>query len=264
MSRPLITLTTDFGTGSPYVAQMKGVILSLCREVDLVDISHAIGPQNIREGAVVLADATPRFPDGTIHVAVVDPGVGTSRPILFAEIGPQRYIAPDNGLLSLLASRQRPQRIRALDNDSFWLPGASQTFHGRDIMAPVAAHLALGASPDDLGPPTAGLHTLRWPQPQKSAEGVSGEVLYVDSFGNLITNLSRGDVQAVGETARLIVSCAHRTIRGLVPTYAAALPRELVALFDSQGRLELAIVRGSAARELAVEAGASVTVTLDL
>lgn len=131
MSRPLITLTTDFGSGSPYVAQMKGVILSLCREVDLVDISHAIGPQNIREGAVVLADATPRFPPGTIHVAVVDPGVGTSRRLLYAEIGQQRYLAPDNGLLSLLATQQRPQRIRALENDSLWLSSASHTFHGR-------------------------------------------------------------------------------------------------------------------------------------
>ncbi|HEX5106235.1 MAG TPA: SAM-dependent chlorinase/fluorinase [Pirellulaceae bacterium] len=258
--RPLITLTTDFGSGSPYVAQMKGVILSLCREVDLVDISHAVGPQNIREGAVVLADATPRFPPGTIHVAVVDPGVGTSRPILYAEIGQQRYVAPDNGLLSLLASRQRPQRIRALENDSFWLPGTSHTFHGRDIMAPVAAHLALGVNPDELGPLAAGLHLLPWPQPQRTGDEVSGEVLYVDSFGNVITNLSRDDVRAAGNPARLAIECAGRTIRGLVPTYAAAMPQELVALFDSQGRLELAVVQGNAARELEVEPGAAVTV----
>jgi S-adenosylmethionine hydrolase len=260
MPRPLITLTTDFGSGSPYIAQMKGVILSLCRDVDLIDISHAIGPQNIREGAVVLADATPRFPSGTIHVAVVDPGVGTSRPLLYAEIGPQRYVAPDNGLLSLLASSHRPQRIRAIENAALWLPGTSHTFHGRDIMAPVAAHLALGADPDDLGPPAAGLHTLRWPQPQRSLDDVSGEVLYVDSFGNLITNLTRGDVEAAGNPAKLVVSCAGRTIRGLVPTYAAAMPQELVALFDSQGRLELAVVHGNAARELHVEPGATVTV----
>jgi S-adenosylmethionine hydrolase len=243
---------------------MKGVILSICREVDLVDISHSDGPQNIREGAVVLADATPRFPDGTIHVAVVDPGVGTSRPILYAEIGQQRYIAPDNGLLSLLAGRQRPQRIRALENDSFWLPGTSPTFHGRDIMAPVAAHLALGANPDDLGPPATGLHALAWPQPVVSERGVTGEVLYVDSFGNLITNLARTDVAAAGNPSRLLITCAGRTIRGLIPTYASALPRELVALFDSQGRLELAIVQGSAARELAVEAGAAVTRAVNL
>jgi len=106
--RPIITLTSDFGSGSPYVAQMKGVILSLCRGVELIDISHAVNPQTVREGAVVLSDATPRFPPGTIHVAVVDPGVGTSRRIAYAEISGQRYVAPDNGLLSLLAMRQQP------------------------------------------------------------------------------------------------------------------------------------------------------------
>src|SRR5689334_5602021 len=114
MARPLITLTTDFGSGSPYVAQMKGVILSICREVELVDVTHTIGPQNIREGAVVLADVTPRFPAGTIHLAVVDPGVGTSRRMVYAEIGEQRYIAPDNGLLSLLAARSAPKLVVAL------------------------------------------------------------------------------------------------------------------------------------------------------
>jgi S-adenosylmethionine hydrolase len=214
----------------------------------------------IREGAVVLADATPRFPTGTIHVAVVDPGVGTSRPLLFAEIGQQRYLTPDNGLISLLAHRERPQRIRALENDSLWLPGTSQTFHGRDILAPVAAHLALGVDPDELGPPLPALHTLPWTQPQRSQRGVTGEVLYVDSFGNVITNLTRDDVAAAGNLARLVVTCAGRTIRGLVPTYAAAMPQELIALFDSQGRLELAVVQGSAARELGLGAGAPVTI----
>ena len=260
MLRPLITLTTDFGPGSPYVAQMKGVILSLYREVDLVDISHAIGPQNVREGAVVLADTTPHFPPGTIHAAVVDPGVGTGRRLLYAELGQQRYLAPDNGLLSLLAIREQPQRMQALECNKYWLPRTSQTFHGRDILAPVAAQLALGVDPDELGPPLSSLHMLDWPQPQWSQRGVIGEVLYVDSFGNVITNLLRDDVAAAGNAARLIVSCAGRTIRGLVPIYAAAAPQELVALFDSQGRLELAIVQGNAAHELAVTPGAPVTV----
>src|SRR6478672_6688377 len=118
--RSIITLTTDFGVSSPYVAQMKGVILSLCRDVELIEISHGIGAQNIREGAIVLADVTPRFPAGSIHVAVVDPGVGTSRRIVYAEIANQRYIAPDNGLLSLLAAREAPQRIFALENREYW------------------------------------------------------------------------------------------------------------------------------------------------
>ena len=260
MPRPLITLTTDFGSGGPYVAQMKGVILSLCRDVDLIDISHAIGPQNVREGAVVLADATPRFPPGTIHVAVVDPGVGTSRRLIYAEISGQRYLAPDNGLLSLLAERSPPQHVRALQNAAFWLPQPSQTFHGRDILAPVAAHLALSTDPADLGPPAKDLDFLPWSRPQLLDGGVAGEVLYVDPFGNLITNLVRCVVDSVGDASRLVIDCAGRTIRGIVPTYAVGTPGALVALFDSQGRLEIAVVQGNAARELSAAAGSRVTV----
>jgi S-adenosyl-L-methionine hydrolase (adenosine-forming) len=260
MPRPLITLTTDFGHGSPYVAQMKGVIYSICREADLVDISHAIGPQNIREGAVVLADATPRFPPGAIHVAVVDPGVGTSRRLMYAEIGRQRYLAPDNGLLSLLASRDLPQRLRALENAAYWLPEPSSTFHGRDILAPVAGHLALGIDPTELGPPHAALEALEWPQPKRTGEVVHGEVLYLDSFGNLISNIDRPLFESLGDRTRLSVSCGGRVVSQLVATYAEAAPGELVVLFDSQGRLELAIVQGNAARELAIGAGVPVRV----
>lgn len=261
MPRSLITLTTDFGVGSPYVAQMKGVILSICRDVELVDISHAIGPQNIREGAVVLADATPRFPAGTIHIAVVDPGVGTSRRIVYAELGEQRYLAPDNGLLSPLASRHEPKRIAALENANYWLPQPSRTFQGRDILAPVAAHLAAGLDPKQLGPPRDAIVMLNWPQPKKSASSVAGEILYIDSFGNLITNMGQRDVQALGDPASLVVDCGGRKIRGIVPTYGAALNGEFVALFDSQGRLEVAVVGGSAARELQAQVGEAVVVT---
>ena len=259
--RPLITLTTDFGPSSPYVAQMKGVILSLCREVDLVDITHAIGPQNVREGAVVLADATPRFPAGAIHVAVVDPGVGTARRLVYAEIGVQRYLAPDNGLLSFLASREPPRQIVVLENAQFWLPQPSRTFHGRDILSPVAAHLAGGLDPVELGPPLDQIEMLPWPRPVKSGETISGEVLYVDSFGNLITNLGLDDLAALG-TSATVVECRGRSIESVVPTYGAAAEGELIALFDSQGRLEIAIAGASAARSLGVRAGEPVIVRL--
>jgi S-adenosylmethionine hydrolase len=253
--RPLITLTTDFGISSPYIAQMKGVILSRCREVDLVDLTHAIAPQNIQEGAVVLADTSPRFPAGTIHVAVVDPGVGTNRRLVYAEIGEQRYLAPDNGLLSLLARQSLARKIVAIENRDYWLPDVSSTFHGRDILAPVAAHLACGLDPAQLGPPLAVLDSLTILQPQKSGGGVVGEVLYVDSFGNLITNIRREDVECLGDLARVSIECAGRTMTHLVPTYAAGMPDETIALFDSQGRLEIAVVGGSAARHLGVAAG---------
>src|SRR4051794_1322094 len=141
---PPVTLTTDFGLSSPYVAQMKGVLLSLCSEVRLVDITHGIHPQDVAEGAIVLADVTLLFPPGTIHIAVIDPGVGTSRRLLYAELGEQKYLLPDNGLLTLLAEHGPPRQLIAIENRAFWRPEVSATFHGRDILAPVAAHLALG------------------------------------------------------------------------------------------------------------------------
>lgn len=258
--RPLITLTTDFGTGSPYVAQMKGVILSLCREAELIDVTHAIKPQNVREGAVVVADVTPRFPAGTIHVAVVDPGVGTERRLIYAEIGPQRFLAPDNGLLSLLVRREPLRRLVALKNPLYWLPQPSLTFHGRDILAPVAARLAVGLDPMELGPPVDRLELLDCPQPRKDGSRLVGEVLYVDSFGNLITNIGLEEVAPLGEPSRVVVACGGRQIAGILPTYGSALAGELLALYDSQGRLEIAQAQGSAAAALRVQAGAPVIV----
>jgi S-adenosylmethionine hydrolase len=264
--RSLVTLTTDFGEGSPYVAQMKGVILSICREVDIVDISHAVRPQDIRHGALVLADATPRFPAGTIHVAVVDPGVGTSRRIVYAEMGEQQYIAPDNGLLSRLAEKEPPRRLISIEEPSHWLPGRSSTFHGRDIMAPVAARLAAGLAPEQLGPEQLGpaladFVKLEWPKPRPTPYEVHGEVLAIDSFGNAITNIEHAHVLALGQSGVLGVRCAGRQVRGIVHAYGSALNGEVVALFDSQGRLEIAVVGGSAARELGLELGEQVIVS---
>lgn len=264
MMRPLITLTTDFGISSPYIAQMKGVILSLCREVDLVDVTHAIAPQNIQEGAVVLADTTPRFPPGTLHLAVVDPGVGSSRRLVYAEIGEQRYLAPDNGLLGMLAAATWPKRMFVLENRDYWLPEVSHTFHGRDILAPVAAHLANGLDPALLGPPLAALESLDVLKPKKTRSGVQGEVLYVDSFGNAITNIRRDDLALLGDLARMSVEFAGGTIPHPVANYSAGLEGETIALFDSQNRLEIAVVGGSAARKHGIAAGEHVRVTGNL
>jgi S-adenosyl-L-methionine hydrolase (adenosine-forming) len=261
MPEPIITLTTDFGLSSPYVAQMKGVVLSICRDVKLVDVSHAIGPQNIREGAVVLADVTPRFPAGTIHIAVVDPGVGTSRRIVYAEIGGQRYIAPDNGLLSRLAAITKPTLVVTLEKEAYWLPQRSSTFHGRDIMAPAAAHVVNGVDARKLGNLCNELMMIEWPVVVRDSGGVTGEVLFVDSFGNLITNISGQELEAIGRPPSLVVDCGGRKIRGIVPTYGAALEEEIVALIDSQGRLEIAKVGGNAARELKLDVGQPVRVS---
>jgi S-adenosylmethionine hydrolase len=256
--RPLLTLTTDFGTGSPYVAQMKGVILSICREAELIDVTHAIAPQNIREGALVLDDVLPRFPAGTIHVAVVDPGVGTTRRLIYALLASQHFLVPDNGLLSLLVRRELPQRVISLENPQFWLPQPSTTFHGRDILAPVAARLAGGLDPAELGPPVDHIEMLDCALPRKDGSRIVGEVLFVDSFGNLITNIGRDLVAALGEPSRVVIECGGRQICGIVQAYGAALSGELLALVDSQGRLEIAQASGSAARLLRVQAGAPV------
>ncbi len=186
----IITLTTDFGAGSHYVAAMKGVILSICPAATIVDVAHDVPPQDIRRAALLLDDAADWFPPETIHVAVVDPGVGTDRAIVYARIGRQQFIAPDNGLLSRLAARTPPQRLIRISDPAYWLEPVSATFHGRDIMAPVAARLALGLDPQRLGPPLDRLAMLDWPAARAAASRIDGAVIEIDAFGNLITNIT--------------------------------------------------------------------------
>jgi len=257
---PLITLTTDFGQGSPYVAQMKGVILSINPDARIVDVTHAVPPQDIRQGALVLADTTPLFPAGTVHVAVVDPGVGTSRAIIFAEIGAQRYICPDNGLLTNLASRQMPSKMRSIENQAWFRRPVSATFHGRDIMAPAAAHVSLGLDPDELGPPHNQLATIVLPGAVMAANRIQGEVTAIDSFGNLVTNISREMLAAAPTDDRLGVFCDEHETRGLFAAYADQPPMTLIALIGSSDMLELAIVDDSAKIMLGVQVGAPVEV----
>lgn len=256
---PVITLTTDFGTGSPYVAAMKGVILSIDPGVTLVDVTHDVRPQDIRQGALVLDDATHFFPDGTIHVAVVDPGVGGDRKIVYARIGTQQYVAPDNGLLSRLARRRPPAKIIAVSEPDHWLSPVSATFHGRDIMAPVAARLSLGLEPEKLGPPLEKLVEVDWPEPRVLPGKIEGEILDVDSFGNLITNITSEHLAGVPSAAAL-VSCAGHVAQGISTTYAENPPSSLVALVGSSGLLELAVVGGSAARLSGAGVGTPVVV----
>lgn len=258
--RPIITLTTDFGISSPYVAQMKGGILSRNREAVIVDITHAIAPQNIVEGAIVLDDVARIFPPGTIHVAVVDPGVGTSRRLVYAESGSQRYLVPDNGLLTLVARRIPPAMVIELRDKPYWNSDVSHTFHGRDILAPVAAHLSLGLEPELLGPLVDNLFLLAIPEPQVAADHILGHVLLADSFGNLITNICREQVERLASPDQVSVACNDCNLCGVSRTYGDRRPGETIALFDSQGRLEIAVVHGSAAKEIGAELGTSVVV----
>lgn len=257
---PLITLTTDFGTSSPYVAQVKAELYARVPGVEIVDITHAIRPQAISEGAVVLDDTTRRFPAGTLHIAVIDPGVGTERSLLYAEIAGQRYLAPDNGLLTLLVQRSPATCLRKLTDPRYWAAEVSPTFHGRDILAPVAAHLVRGLAPEALGPAVATLQVLAIGRPQALGDGVAGQVIFADSFGNLITNLGRGDLEQLGPPEKLVVSCKSAQVHGIRRTYADGAAGTLLALFDSQGRLELAVVNGRAQQSLAATVGEAVVV----
>ncbi len=260
--RPVITLTTDFGTAGPYVGAVKGVILSFCPDVQLVDITHDIPPQNIRVGALVLADASPFFPPGTIHLAVVDPGVGTDRALLYAEIGSQRYLAPDNGLLTLVYKSGPVHRVLRLEERDLWRREVSSTFHARDILAPVAARLAAGLDPARLGPPVGSICLLDWPQPRRHGREIEGQVVAIDSFGNLITNINREHLADLGCGTYWEVCIAGHIIRGLGRTYGEYPAGQLIALIGSANRLEIAVVCGSAATTLQASVDTPVRIRL--
>ena len=260
MASPVITLTTDFGTDSPYIAEMKGVILSINADVRLIDITHAIRPQEVAQAARVLANVVHRFPADTIHVAVVDPGVGTDRTILYSRFADQQVICPDNGLLTGLAARQRPSTMFALTREEYWLTPVSRTFHGRDIMAPVAARLSLGLAPERVGPRRNDWVQLHWPEAILLDGRIEGEVVAVDSFGNLITNITSEMLAGVPSGDQVLVSCDEHETIGIFSTYHDQPTLTLVAVVGSSGQLELAVVDENAHMMLGVKEGSRVTV----
>jgi S-adenosylmethionine hydrolase len=257
----IITLTTDFGVGSRYVAAMKGVILSINPQAQIIDLSHAVPPRDIRAGAIILAETAHWFPPGSIHVAVVDPGVGSKRRVVYSEIGKQRFVAPDNGLLSRLALLDRPSKIISVSEPQYWLPEVSRTFHGRDIMSPVAARLSLGLAPEKLGPSLKQLVELPWAEVQQVPNRIEGEVIEVDSFGNLITNITRAMLDGVPGGDSVIITCEDHETQGIFATFSEQPPMTLMAHVGSTGRLELAIVDENASAMLGVKVGAPVCVS---
>ncbi len=261
MCESIITLTTDFGAGSPYVAQMKGAILSINRQARIVDLTHAIEPQNVLQAAWVLRDVTIQFPARTIHVVVVDPGVGTARRIVCAQWDEQLFIAPDNGCLTGLANAREPSTIRELAEPQFWRPNVSSTFHGRDIMAPVAAHLSLGLNPEALGPRCASLVQLELPEAHTLSGKIEGEVVSIDSFGNLVTNITSEMLADTPRDETTVVRCDEHETLGIYQAYADQPEMTLIALIGSSGYLELAIVNDSAKIMLGVATGEKVTVS---
>jgi S-adenosylmethionine hydrolase len=247
----LVTLLTDFGTRDGYVGAVKGVLLARCPGATLVDVTHEIPPGDVAAGAFVLAQAAPWFPAGTVHVAVVDPGVGSGRRALACAIGEHLYVAPDNGILTRVVEAAERVRAHEISLSALRLSAPSDVFHGRDLFAPAAAHLASGAPLASVGPrvEAASLVRAAWPRPSLGPEAGEGQVVYVDRFGNLVTNLP----VAPGAT-RGVARVAGREIP-LRRTYSDVEPDSLVALRGSAGLLEIAVNRGSAAEALGAGPG---------
>jgi S-adenosylmethionine hydrolase len=248
----IVTLTTDFGAGSGYVAELKGRLLHARRPVTLIDITHDLPAHDVEAAAWLVARACPAFPPGSLHVIVVDPGVGTTRGIVWVRAGGQEYLAPDNGLLSRVLAAAPAEEARVLHVPA----GASTTFHGRDVIAPAAAALVEGAAPESLGPAAGPLVGLPIPTPRQTPAGIEGEVVHVDAFGNLLTNLPAELLPRLLAAGRLVVGA--REITRVVRTYGDAAPGDLVALVGSQGVIEAAVVQGRADAALAARIGTRV------
>ena len=256
MTAKIVTLITDFGLRDPYVAEMKGAILSICSDAVIVDVSHEIEKFNIRMGAYVLASAAPYFPKGTVHVAVVDPGVGTQRRSLVIETKQGFLVGPDNGVLVLAAERQGIISIHELANTKLMLPHISSTFHGRDVFAPAAAHLAKGLSPAEFGPEIHKVVKPEFAKVKREKGALTGEVLHVDGFGNIITNVSEEELASLHAKGPLNVSLPNwKATLKLIKTYAEAKPEEALAFVGSQGYVEIAVNQGNAAEKFSAKPG---------
>lgn len=257
--RPIITLTTDFGLADYYVGTMKGVLLSRCPEAQLIDISHEIPPFSIYSAAYAIDQAARYFPPRTVHLIVVDPGVGTPRKALCVEALGQFFVAPDNGVLSLIVQRDPNAQARELAKRNLWLESPSSTFHGRDIFAPVAAAIASGSvKPEDVGPIVAHIEMLAGLEPQQIESGTwAARILSIDHFGNAITNLKASEFGHIA-SAPFLLSAGTQRVNTFCKTFGEA-PRSLCfAYFGSSGYIELGMNQQSASALLAVAPGDSI------
>lgn len=257
MKPGIVTLTTDFGVGGPYVAAMKGVLLGLAPGAVLVDVSHSISPQNILEGAFVLAGIVDAFPAGTVHLVVVDPGVGTDRRLIVVKAAGQWFVLPDNGLITGVLHRREPEGVWEIGNPKHARAVVSPTFHGRDILAPAAASLLRGVDPGELGPATGTFIRLSHFEPTPTDGGFIGEVIFKDPFGNLITNI-KAEHLAGRPDGDWIVEVGGRRIDGIARTYNEEPSGSLIALVGGGGWVEAAVVNGDAGRRLSAGPGATV------
>lgn len=273
-SPAIITLLTDFGEDDSYVGAMKGVILTILPTVRLIDLSHRIAPQNIRQAALLLANVYRYYPAHTVHLVVVDPGVGSERHSIAVRTERGTFVAPDNGVLSYVWQREPSASAVLLDNPAYWLPSPSHTFHGRDVFSPVAAHLAGGVRLDRLGPALDSIVMLPTPPLTITPTLIEGTVVYIDHFGNVMTNIAalrwlddhRLEFQPGTESElpaevttfdsrKAIVNCGWHTIHGIRQTYSQSGVGQTLALIGSSSELEIAVNQGHAARDLNIEVG---------
>ncbi len=261
LSPPIITLLTDFGTKDAYVAAMKGVILQICPEARVIDLSHQVRKFDIRHGAFLLSQAAPYFPEGTIHVAVIDPGVGTERRRIIVEGRRSYYLGPDNGVLIIAAKRDGMVRAVGITNPRYILPNPSKTFEGRDVFAPASAHLANGVDPQEFGEPVDGSVQPPFVEPFVGGNRILGEVLHIDDFGNLITNVSRQNLLTIGvhEGSSLKVRVGERVeVLRFCRTYGEVAEGTPLLIVGSSGFVEVSVNRGNASTSFGAEAGETV------
>ncbi|MGR3294487.1 MAG: SAM hydrolase/SAM-dependent halogenase family protein [Candidatus Scalindua sp.] len=253
----LITLITDFGLQDGYIGVMKGVMANINPSANVIDISNTIAAHDIFQAACVLNNSYNYFPKGTIHMVVVDPGVGSDRKIICLKTEDYLFLAPDNGVLSFVIAKEESPSIREITNGKFFLPTISNTFHGRDVFAPVAAHLSKGVNHKELGERIDKVNKIDLPKPILSTDGkLTAEIIYVDSFGNLITNVNKEviDRMKVG-TERVLITMGRRRINGICSSYTDVGDNEALAIFGSSGYLEISVNLGSAGDVLKLKKG---------
>ena len=255
----IITLLTDFGTQDAFVGVMKGVIKSLAPRADVIDLTHHVPMQDIQAGAFVLKTAYRYFPPGTVHLVVIDPSVGSARRPVAAKIGDFVYVCPDNGLLSYVLGEDTLTQAVILNNGQYHLPSVSRTFHGRDIFAPVAAHLANGVPLEAFGTPAETLQTFPLSVPFVYGNTLTCHILYTDVFGNLFTDLTEEGAE-IEQLSSATFEVGGMFIEGIVDSYSAVPEGSPLALFGSSGHLEIAVRNGSARKQLGVNVGDRVTI----
>jgi S-adenosylmethionine hydrolase len=261
MSQPILTLTTDFGVDDHFVGAMKGVILGICPNAQIVDISHGVKPFEIGDGAYTIAQAWRFFPRRTVHVVVVDPGVGTARRPILVEAGGHFFVGPDNGVLSMVYLREA-SKVRLISNDRLFRHPVSQTFHGRDIFAPVAAHLAAGMSPAHIGEPIDNYLKPDFVKPHRAGKRTwIGQILKIDHFGNIITNFHSDDFADLA-LQPFQLALGPVMVTALARNYAECGPGELFVILGSSGYYEVSLAQGSAVSKIKCEAGAAIELQL--